>query len=162
MSHNIIYKIKRGSFIEYSLSGISRDAFEVIKRELKSVLKKRMGIYALYKGDKVVRVGLGTEIYHRIKGHSKNKKLNWDNVSLFLIRKEYIGHLRDLETAIVRIAKPKYNKQRGRIGDEHFLERILKKSVKQKSIKLRSARVKRAEELKKLEQDIKSIKEVIK
>jgi hypothetical protein len=162
MSHNIIHKIKRGSFIEYSLNGINRKSFDILKKELKSVLKKRMGIYALYKGDKVVRVGLGTEIYYRVKGHSENKNLDWDNASLFLIRKEYIGLLRDLETAVVRIAKPKYNKQKGRIGDEHFLERILKKSVNQKQKKLRTARMEKDEELKGLEQEIKSIKEVIK
>lgn len=160
--HNIIHKIKRGSFIEYSLSGIKRGSFEVIRKELKSVLKKRMGIYALYKKDKVVRVGLGTEIFNRVKGHSENKKLDWDEVSLFLIKKEYIGFLRDLETAVVRIAKPKYNKQKGRIGDDWYLERILNKSVKQKQKKLRNSRIKKDAELRKLEQEIKSIKEVIK
>jgi len=160
-SHNIIHRIKRGSLIEYSLGGIKRDSFEIIKKELKRVLKHRGGIYALYHGDKVVRVGLGTEIYHRVKGHSENKHLVWDTASFFLINPKRLENLRDLETAVVRIAKPKYNHQKGRVGDEHFLERILKKTVKQKSKKLRNSRVKKDKELKELEKEIKSIKEVI-
>ena len=76
MSHNITHRIKRGSFIEYSLSGIKRSSFKVIKRELSSVLKNKKGIYALYDGKKLVRVGLATNIYWRVKGHSKNEKIN--------------------------------------------------------------------------------------
>lgn len=159
-SHNIVHRIKRGSLIELSIDGIKRDSFEVIKRELKDVLKGRMGIYALYKKDKLIRVGLGTNIYFRVKGHSKSKKLNWDTVSLFLIKKEMLKYLRDLETAVVRIAKPEYNQQKGRTGDDHYLGKVLKAAVKKKSRKLKIARTKKDRELRVLEQEIKQIKEV--
>ena len=161
MSHNITHRIKRGSFIEFSLSGIKRTSFDVIKRELHSILKKKKGIYALYDGDKLVRVGLATNIYWRVKGHSKNEKIKWDTATLFIIKNEMLSYLRDLETAIVRIAKPKYNQQKGRIGDDYYLERILKKAVKEKSRKLRLARTEKDAELKKLKYDIEKIKEVI-
>jgi hypothetical protein len=161
-SHNIVHRIKRGSLIEHSLDGIKRESFEVIKRELRNVLEGKMGIYALYKKDKLVRVGLGTKIYFRVKGHSENKKLHWDTVSLFLIKKEMLKYLRDLETAVVRIAKPKYNQQKGRTGDDHYLGKVLKTAVKKKSKKLKIARTKKDKELRGLEQEIKQIREVIK
>jgi hypothetical protein len=71
----LAHKIKRGSLIHFGLDGIKRESFEVIKMELASILKKRAGVYALYQNGKLVRVGLGTNIYWRLKGHSKNKKL---------------------------------------------------------------------------------------
>ncbi len=158
-SHNIVHRIKRGSLIEHSLDGIKRDSFDVIKRELKNVLRDRMGIYALYKKDKLVRVGLGTNIYSRVKGHSENKKLNWDTVSLFLIKEAGLKYLRDLETAVVRIAKPIYNQQKGRTGDDRYLGKVLKTAIKKKNKKLKMARIKKDRELRKLEQEIKQIKE---
>src|SRR4051812_738382 len=108
-------QIKRGSLIQYSLDGIKRESFDIIKLELASVLKRRAGVYALYQNDKLVRVGLGTNIYWRLKGHAKTKKLIWNTASLFIIGDNNLKYLRDLETAIVRIAKPKYNSQKGRV-----------------------------------------------
>jgi hypothetical protein len=157
----ITHKIKRGSLIHFALDGIKRESFEVIKTELASLLKKRAGVYALYQNDKLVRVGLGTNIYWRLKGHSKSKKLRWNTASLFIIGEKNLKYLRDLETAIVRIAKPKYNDQQGRIRDEHFLERLLRKSVKLKRKKLHARRKQKDKELKELEYEIDKIEKVV-
>ena len=157
----ITRKIKRGSLIQYALDDIKRESFEVIKIELAKLLKKRAGIYALYQKDKLVRVGLGTNIYWRLKGHAKSKKLIWNTASLFIIRVENLKFLRDLETAIVRIAKPKYNNQKGRVHDEHFLERLLRRSVKLKRKRLHEKRKKKDQELQTLEYQIDKIKKVI-
>lgn len=157
----LAHKIKRGSLIHFGLDGIKRESFEVIKTELASILKKRAGVYALYQNDRLVRVGLGTNIYWRLKGHSKNKKLRWNTASLFIIGAENLKFLRDLETAIVRIAKPKYNDQQGRIGDEHFLQRLLKARVKTKKKKLHARRKQKDQELKELEYEIDKIEKVV-
>lgn len=158
---HIMRKIKRGSLIQYSLDGINRESFEVIKTELAALLKRRAGVYALYQNDKLVRVGLGTNIYWRLKGHAKTKKLVWNTASLFIIDAGNLRFLRDLETAIVRIAKPKYNNQKGRVRDEHFLQRLLKKSVKAKRKKLNDKRKKKDRELKELELSIDKIEKVV-
>src|SRR5450755_526539 len=141
------HKIKRGSLIHFALDGIKRESFEVIRKELASLLKHRAGVYALYQNDKLVRVGLGTNIYWRLQGHAKSRRLVWNKASLFIIGADNLKFLRDLETAIVRIAKPKYNDQQGRVRDEHFLERLLKKSVRLKKKKLHESRKKKDKEL---------------
>lgn len=157
----ITHKIKRGSLIHFALDGIKRESFEVIKTELASLLKKRAGVYALYQNDKLVRVGLGTNIYWRLKGHSKSKKLRWNSASLFIIGEKNLKYLRDLETAIVRIAKPKYNDQQGRIRDEHFLERLLRRKVRLKRKRLHDKRKQKDKELKELEYEIDKIEKVV-
>lgn len=154
-------KIKRGSLIHYALDGIKRESFEVIKTELANLLKHRAGVYALYQNDKLVRVGLGAKIYWRLKGHAKSKKLVWNTASLFIIGEKNLKYLRDLETAIVRIAKPKYNKQKGRVRDEHYLERLLRRSVKLKRKKLHERRRRKDQELRELEFRIDKIAKVI-
>jgi hypothetical protein len=160
MAKIITSKIKRGSLIQYALDDIKRESFNIIRRELRGVLKGRAGIYALYKKGKVVKVGLGTSIYGRVDGHSKSKKMNWDTASLFIIKN--IKYLRDVETAVNRIAKPKYSIQRGRVGDEHYFEKILKKSVNEKKKKLRAKSKKQQKQLNTLGKDILNIEAVMK
>jgi hypothetical protein len=157
----ITRKIKRGSLIHFALDGIKRESFEVIKTELANLLKRRAGVYALYQNDKLVRVGLGTNIYWRLKGHAKSKKLIWNTASLFIIGEKNLKYLRDLETAIVRIAKPKYNNIKGRVRDEHYLERLLGKSVKLKRKRLRERRKQKDKELRELEYEIDKIEKVV-
>jgi len=162
VKHAIITsKIKRGSLIQYALDGIKRESFEVIKAELANLLKRRAGVYALYQKDKLVRVGLGTKIYWRLKGHARSEKLVWNTASLFIIREKNLKFLRDLETAIVRIAKPKYNDQKGRVHDERYLERQLRKSVRLKKRRLHEKRRKKDRELQELEFEIEQIKKVV-
>ena len=158
--HNIAHRIKRGSLIQYALDNIKRESFDVIKRELKNVLRKRAGVYALYKRGKVVKCGIGTEIFWRLRGHAKSKKMDWDTVGIFIIKD--IKYLRDVETAVNRIAKPKYSFQRGRVGDEHYFERILKKRVNEKKKKLKNKRYNQQKDLQKLERDISKIQSVMK
>jgi hypothetical protein len=162
MAKTALSKIKRGSLIQFALDGITRESFDVIKMELANVLKHRAGVYALYQNDKLVRVGLGTNIYWRLKGHAKSSKLVWNNASLFIIGNKNLKYLRDVETAIVRIAKPKYNDQKGRVRDEHYLERLLRKSVSRKRKKLHERRKQKDRELKDLEYRIDKIEKVIK
>lgn len=152
-------KIEKGSIIRYSLDNVKREYFDVIKRELKNALKNCSGIYALYKRDKLVYVGLATNMYWRMKGHSKAKRFDWDKASLFIIPN--LKYLRDVETAIVRIAKPKYNAIKGRVKDEHYLERVLNRLVKAKQKMLRNRRESKDEELKELEKEIKIIKDTV-
>jgi hypothetical protein len=87
--------------------------------------------------------------------------LVWNTASLFIIEATNIKYLRDLETAIGRIAKPKYNDQQGRVRDEHFLERVLRKSVKKKRKELHERRKQKDRELRELEYEVDKIEKVV-
>ena len=152
-------QLKRGTLLKYALEDVKRESFETIKMELKKTLKTRSGIYALYKKGEVVKVGLSIGLYGRVKGHSKNEDLNWDTASFFVVR--HIRYLRDLETAVNRIAQPKYSKQLGRVADERYLERLLKRRVREKQKELRQKERKRTEQVETLQKEIKKIKEAI-
>lgn len=136
-----------------------KELFNIIKRELKNVLENYSGVYALYEKDKLVYSGLATNLYWRMKGHSKSERFDWDTASLFVIPN--LKYLRDVETAVVRIAKPKHNDIRGRVKDEHYLKRLLNKRIRAKQKKLRHKRTTKDKELKDLEKEIRVIKETV-
>lgn len=158
----ITSKIKRGSLINYALENVKKESFTSVKKELKDVLKDKLGIYALYKRGKVVKVGLGTKIYYRLRGHADSKKIDWDVVGLYIIDEKYLELLRDLETAVNRIAKPKYSYQKGRVKYEHYLERILKKKVNERKALLRKKSEITNKKLGHLKDDIKQIESFLK
>jgi|ERR1035437_9560519 hypothetical protein len=156
--HIITHKIKKGSLIKWPLENIKAESFDVINKELKQILGKHPGIYAFYYNKKLVKVGMASELHRRMNSQWKDKKLKWNNFSIFVIRN--IKFLRDLETTIVRIAKPKGNKIEGRVPQENYLKRILSKKIKDKqSAKARKVKYKN-NEISALEKEIKLIKEV--
>lgn len=154
-------KFKRGSLIKYPLENIKRESFGIIKKELKETLRKNPGVYALYKRhrDKLVYVGLATQLYGRVHGWSKHKKLKWDKFSIFVIKN--IKYLRDLETAVVRIARPKGNEIKGRVPYQKYLERILRDKVKEKRKKYWINLRTKDKEIKSLKRDMALIEEAI-
>jgi len=152
-------KMKRGSLIKHLLENVKKESLQLISKELREVFRKKSGIYALYRGDRLVYVGLTTNLYWRVQGHTKSKRLIWDNFSIFIVKN--LKYLRDLETGIVRIARPKGNRIEGRVPDHHFLKRILKFKVKQKrSILKKRARFK-DNEMKSLKKEIEQLEEAI-
>lgn len=157
--HIITSKIKRGSLIRYPLENIKRESFETIRKELKEILHKKPGIYALYRGSRLVYVGLASSIYGRVKGYLKSKRLKWDNFSIFIIKR--LRYLRDLETAVVRIAKPEANRIEGRVPHHNFLKQILKDKVNKKRRSLRKKLKIKNTEIRSLEKEIKLMQEAI-
>lgn len=152
-------KPSRGSLITHALEGIKKESFDVIRKELRESISTS-GIYALYKGKRLVRVGMSnTNIYHRLQSHSKSKKIDWDNASIFTVKK--IKYLLDLETTVNRLAKPKYSFQKGRIRDEYYLRKILKQKVNEKQKILKKESKEREIEMQELRREIKKIKKVI-
>ena len=84
--------MKRGSLIHFALMDNAR----VVRRhkpKLTNLLKRRSGGLRSISNDKLVRVGLGTNIYWRLKGHAKSKKLVWNTASLFIIGEKNLKYL---------------------------------------------------------------------
>jgi len=157
--HIITSKIKRGSLIRYPLENIKRESFETIRKELKEILHRKPGIYALYRGNRLVYVGLASSLYRRVKGYLKSKRLKWDNFSIFIIKR--LRYLKDLETAVVRIAKPEANRIEGRVPHHNFLKQVLKEKINKKRKSLsRKLKIKNTE-IKSLQKEIGQMQEAI-
>lgn len=108
---------------------MSSKVFSDFPKQLTDLVGTEHGVYALYKGQRLYYVGLAHNLRGRIKQHLRDKHAGkWDAFSVYLVRKA--DHIRELEAVIMRIAAPKGNKARGRIGKAKNLKRELDKDIK--------------------------------
>jgi len=87
------------------LEKVSSVVFERYPEEVTGLIGQGQGVYALYRRQKLYYIGLASDLKRRIKWHLKDRhKGKWDRFSLYIIRKT--GHIREVESLLVRIAEP--------------------------------------------------------
>ncbi len=126
-------KVKRGSrpIVVGHLEKISSGVFERYPEQITGLTEGTQGVYALYRRQKLYYIGLASDLKRRIKWHLKDKhKGKWDRFSLYIIRKT--DHIREVESVVVRIAEPRGNKQRGKLGGSKNLVRKLDAAIKER------------------------------
>lgn len=103
--------------------------FEEYQQIIREFVSRRHGIYALYKGSRLYYVGLATNLSSRLKAHLGDRhRGHWDRFSIYLT----VGneHLKELESLLLRVVKPKGNEQRGKFASSENLLRQLKRRIK--------------------------------
>jgi len=116
------------------LEKVSRSAIEKHQDIIKQFIRKRHGIYALYKNDRLVYVGLASNLKTRLSHHLRDRHAtSWNRFSVYIT----IGDdkLKELETLTLRIATPSNNRQAGRFAKAEDLKRKFKKFIQQKQKK---------------------------
>ena len=111
------------------LENISRQALEEFQDIIRTYVRQRHGVYALYRRGKLYYVGLASNLRTRLGHHLKDRHaLSWDRFSIY----STIGdsHLRELESLILRIVKPAGNKQKGKFAKSEDLRRRFKRDIK--------------------------------
>ena len=104
------------------LENISREALEKYQGVIRQYVRQRQGVYALYRRKKLYYVGLATDLRWRLRAHLKDHHgQSWDRFSVYFT----IGdeHLKELESLVLRIVKPKGNEVKGKFGDAQDLRR---------------------------------------
>ena len=80
---------------------------------IRSYVRSRQGIYALYRKNKLYYVGLAGNLRNRLKNHLRDRhKGGWDRFSVYLTIGD--SHLKELESLILRTVKPTGNHQTGK------------------------------------------------
>jgi hypothetical protein len=97
---------------------VLQDYQEIIRR----YIRKRHGVYVLYRKDKLYYAGRADNLRGRLKQHLRDRHGGlWDRFSIYLT----IGdrHIRELESLLLRIVRPVGNKQVGRFGRAESLRK---------------------------------------
>jgi len=111
------------------LEDISREALEKHQKIIKQYVRRRNGVYALYRKGTLYYVGLAKNLRSRLKSHLHDRHgSSWDRFSVFLTIGEQ--HLRELESLILRIVQPKGNKQKGKFPKSEDIRRRFARDVK--------------------------------
>ena len=124
-------KKKRGTraIIQGYLEKIGAKVFDDFSSVITDLIKGRQGIYALFKKDRLYYVGLARNLKSRIKAHKRDQHQNkWTHFSLYIIRKE--GHIKEIESLVLRIAYPKGNIIRGKLKQAKDLRPLLKSRLR--------------------------------
>jgi len=104
-------EIKGQLFVQH-LEGLSRNTIENYQPVIQNFIKGKHGIYALYKKDKLVYVGLASNLRSRLNNHLRDRHKNtWDKFSVYLTKDA--NHMRELEALLIHIVKPEENRQKG-------------------------------------------------
>ncbi len=111
------------------LENISSDALAKYQKIIRQYVRRRSGIYALYKKDRLYYVGLASNLRSRLRGHLRDRHRNlWDRFSVYLT----IGnqHVKELESLVLRISKPIGNKVKGKFRRSENLYRSFAKDIR--------------------------------
>lgn len=120
---------RHASLVCQHLENISRQALEKYQHTIRQYVRNRHGVYALYRREKLYYVGLATNLRTRLSHHLKDRHAqSWDRFSVYLTIGD--SHLRELESLLLRIVKPKGNKQKGKFAKSEDLRRRFARDAK--------------------------------
>lgn len=112
------------------LENISSEALEEYQHLIKGYIRRRHGIYALYRKNKLYYIGLASNLRNRLKHHLKDRHSNsWDRFSVYLILKD--EHMKELESLLLRIIVPKGNKQKGKFKRAENIKKRFRRDISQ-------------------------------
>jgi hypothetical protein len=120
---------KRLPLVSQHLENIARNALEKYENIIRRYVRRRQGIYALYRGDKIYYIGLARNLRSRLSHHLRDHhKESWDRFSVYLTIGD--SHLKELESLILRVVKPKGNKQKGKFLKSEDIRKRFAKDIR--------------------------------
>lgn len=122
---------KKTPLVCQRLENISREALGRYQNIIRQYVRRRHGVYALYRREKLQYVGLATNLRSRLGRHLRDRHQDsWDRFSVYLT----IGdtHLKELEALILRIAKPAGNKVKGKFVKCEDIRKKFARDVRQR------------------------------
>ena len=113
---------KRAQLVCEHMENLSRQALEKHQDIIRQYVRRRQGVYALYRRNKLYYVGLASNLRARLQNHLRGRHgKSWDRFSVYLTIGD--SHLRELESLVLRIVRPSGNKQKGRFAKSIDIKR---------------------------------------
>ena len=120
---------KRMPLVSQHLENIGRDALEKYQNVVRRYVRRRQGVYALYRRNKLYYIGLASNLRSRLAHHLRDRhKESWDRFSVYLTIGD--SHLKELESLILRVVKPKGNKQKGKFLKSEDIRKRFAKDIR--------------------------------
>jgi predicted GIY-YIG superfamily endonuclease len=121
-------KSSRGLLVRAYAEGVSANLLEQHGDTVRFLIGKKRGVYVLLKDAKPYYIGLATKLPSRLSHHLTDRHAGkWDRFNLCAIRSK--ESVKDLETILIRVEKPKGNRQRGAFGRGKNLRKKLRNEI---------------------------------
>lgn len=112
---------------------------ESFKDGLQKIMRGYAGVYALYRRKRLYYVGLATNLYNRLRWHTKDRHKNkWDQFAIFRVSR--VSYLKDMETLLLQVAKPPGNSLTGHVHRDADLTRVLRGVLYENAARLKQIR----------------------
>ncbi len=122
---------KKSPLVSQHLENISRQALENYQDIVRRYVRNRQGVYALYRRNNLYYIGLASNLRSRLSHHLRDKHQDsWDRFSVYLTIGD--SHLKELESLILRVIKPKGNKQKGKFLKSEDIKRRFARDIRSK------------------------------
>lgn len=123
---------KREPLVCEHIEKLSSDMLEHYPDIIREIVARRHGVYALYKKGRLYYVGLAINLRNRLRAHMRDRhKGLWDTFNVYLTINH--RHLKELESLVIRIAKPKGNAQGGKFARSRNLMPKVRKQWRQET-----------------------------
>ncbi len=115
---------RRRHLLHQHLEDISWRVVETYPVVVRDLIRRRAGVYALYRGRNLYYVGLASNLMGRLKSHLRDRHRRlWDRFSVYLTTDH--DHIKELESLILRIGRPSGNKVSGDFaGSDNLRARV--------------------------------------
>ena len=115
---------RRGRLLNRHLEDISWRAVEEYPAVVRDLIRRRAGVYVLYRSRSLYYVGLASNLMGRLKGHVRDRHRGlWDRFSVYLTTDH--DHMKELESLILRMVRPSGNKVSGHFaGSDNLRDRV--------------------------------------
>ena len=124
MAHKKQHKRKSHRLIRAYAEKLPGQVLGVFWKEFHGLLRGHSGIYVLYKDAVPHYVGRASKLSWRIRNHQNDRlKGKWDSFSLYVVRGD--RHVKDVESLLLRIVKPKGALVSGRFRGAENLKKSL-------------------------------------
>lgn len=111
------------------LEKVSGEVFDQYPSVIRDLIKGKSGVYALYRNDSLYYVGLAKNLMGRLKAHTKDRhQRKWTRFSVYLTIHD--DHIRELESLMLRVVRPRGNRQSGKLIASKSLRRDLNNAIK--------------------------------
>jgi hypothetical protein len=122
---------KRTQLVCQHLEYISRTALEKYQDIIRQYLRRRHGVYALYKKGKLHYVGLASNLRSRLSQHLRDRhKDSWDRFSVYFTIDNH--GIKELESLLLRIVSPDGNKAGGKFVRSQNLSIQMKRDIRKR------------------------------
>ena len=111
------------------LEDVSWRVLEEYPQLIRKMIRRRAGIYVLYRKEKLYYVGLASNLMGRLTGHLRDRHRGyWDSFSVYLTIHD--EHMKELESLLLRITGPSGNKAGGKFAKSSNLVMTLYRAMK--------------------------------
>jgi hypothetical protein len=124
-------RTRKGQLVCQHLERVSYRILEEHREIIQEFVRKRHGVYALYRGERLYYVGLARNLSARLKQHLRDRHAGtWDRFSVYFT----IGdeRLKEMESLILRIGKPSGNRTQGGFLKSENLRDALRREIRKK------------------------------